>query len=47
MAQAQKITPRAKDFSEWYGDVIATAQLADHSPVRGYLVAHLASQNQS
>jgi prolyl-tRNA synthetase len=38
MAHAQKITPRAKDFSEWYGDVIATAQLADHSPVRGCMV---------
>jgi len=38
MAQAQKITPRAKDFSEWYGDVIAQAQLADHSPVRGCMV---------
>ena len=38
MAQAQKITPRAKDFSEWYGDVIANAQLADYSPVRGCMV---------
>ena len=38
MAQAQKITPRAKDFSEWYGDVIAHAQLADYSPVRGCMV---------
>jgi prolyl-tRNA synthetase len=38
MAQAQRITPRAKDFSEWYGDVIAHAQLADHSPVRGCMV---------
>src|SRR5256714_5867207 len=36
--QAQKITPRAKDFSEWYGDVIAQAQLADYSPVRGCMV---------
>ncbi|HEV8509073.1 MAG TPA: proline--tRNA ligase [Gemmatimonadales bacterium] len=38
MAQAQRITPRAKDFSEWYGDVIAHAQLADYSPVRGCMV---------
>jgi prolyl-tRNA synthetase len=38
MAQAQKITPRAKDFSEWYGDVIAHAELADYSPVRGCMV---------
>jgi len=38
MAQAKQITPRAKDFSEWYGDVIAHAQLADYSPVRGCMV---------
>ncbi len=38
MPQAQKITPRAKDFSEWYGDVIMQAQLADYSPVRGCMV---------
>jgi prolyl-tRNA synthetase len=38
MTQAQKITPRAKDFSEWYGDVITHAQLADYSPVRGCMV---------
>src|SRR6267154_5912007 len=38
MAQAQRITPRAKDFSEWYGDVIEHAQLADYSPVRGAMV---------
>src|SRR5213596_116832 len=38
MAQAQKITPRAKDFSEWYGDVITQAQMADYSPVRGCMV---------
>src|SRR5882672_9520190 len=35
MAQAQKITPRAKDFSEWYNDVVMQAELADHSPVLG------------
>ena len=38
MAHAQKITPRAKDFSEWYGDVITQAQMADYSPVRGCMV---------
>jgi len=37
-AKAQRITPRAKDFSEWYGDVITQAQLADYSPVRGCMV---------
>jgi prolyl-tRNA synthetase len=38
MAQAQKITPRATDFSEWYNDVIMQAELADYSPVRGCMV---------
>ncbi|HTR19250.1 MAG TPA: proline--tRNA ligase [Gemmatimonadales bacterium] len=38
MAQAQKIRPRAQDFSEWYNDVIMQAQLADYSPVRGCMV---------
>src|SRR5207245_6817805 len=38
MAQAQKITPRAKDFSEWYSDVVMQAELADYSPVRGCMV---------
>jgi len=38
MAQAQKITPRTKDFSEWYNDVIMQAELADYSPVRGCMV---------
>ncbi|HEY6807196.1 MAG TPA: proline--tRNA ligase [Gemmatimonadales bacterium] len=38
MASAEKITPRAQDFSEWYNDVIMHAQLADYSPVRGCMV---------
>src|SRR5437773_10331345 len=38
MAQSQKITPRAQDFSEWYNDVIMQAELADYSPVRGWRV---------
>ena len=38
MAQSQKITPRAQDFSEWYNDVIMQAELADYSPVRGCMV---------
>jgi len=38
MGQAQKITPRAQDFSAWYNDVIMQAELADHSPVRGCMV---------
>src|SRR5262245_37345417 len=38
MPTSEKITPRAQDFSEWYNDVIAQAELADHSPVRGCMV---------
>ena len=38
MAQAQKITPRTQDFSEWYNDVVMQAELADYSPVRGCMV---------
>jgi len=32
MAQAQKITPRATDFSEWYGDVIDLMTSSDEVP---------------
>ncbi|MCX6779017.1 MAG: proline--tRNA ligase [Candidatus Magasanikbacteria bacterium] len=32
------ITPRAKDFSEWYLDIIAAADLADYAPVKGCMV---------
>jgi prolyl-tRNA synthetase len=32
------LTPRATDFSAWYNEVIARAQLADYSPVRGCMV---------
>ncbi len=38
MARAEKITPRAQDFSAWYNDVIMQAELADYSPVRGCMV---------
>ena len=33
-----KITPRDEDFSEWYQDVIATAELADYAPVKGCMI---------
>jgi len=35
---AEKITPRNKDFSEWYLDIIQHAKLADYSPVKGCMV---------
>ncbi len=35
---ADRITPREKDFSQWYLDIIQQAQLADNSPVRGCMV---------
>ena len=34
----EKITPRSKDFNEWYTDIIQQAQLADYSPVKGTMV---------
>ncbi len=34
----QAITPRAEDYSQWYLDVIAAAELIDSSPVRGCMV---------
>jgi prolyl-tRNA synthetase len=38
MAETKALTPRATDFSAWYNEVIARAQLADYSPVRGCMV---------
>lgn len=35
---ARNITPRDKDYSQWYHDVIAAAELADYAPVRGCMV---------
>ncbi len=36
--EEKKITPRAKDYSKWYLDIIKYAELADHSAVRGCMV---------
>jgi len=35
---AEGITPRATDYSQWYLDVIAQAELSDYSPVKGCMV---------
>src|SRR5438874_12867098 len=33
-----KITKRSEDYSRWYTDVIAAAELADHAPVKGCMI---------
>ena len=38
IAGEKKITKRADDYSRWYLDVIAVADLAENSPVRGCMV---------
>src|SRR5881398_1348918 len=35
---AEKITPREKDYSQWYQDVVKEAGLAENSDVRGCMV---------
>ena len=35
---AKNITPRAEDYSRWYTDIVAQAQLADYAPVKGCMV---------
>lgn len=35
---AEKITPRDKDYSQWYVDVVLKAKLADYAPVKGCMV---------
>ena len=38
MADSKALTTRAHDFSAWYNELIARAELADYSPVRGCMV---------
>jgi prolyl-tRNA synthetase len=38
MAETKALTTRAADFSAWYNELIARAELADYSPVRGCMV---------
>ena len=35
---ANKITPKEKDYSEWYNDIVKQAGLAEHSAVKGCMV---------
>ncbi|MDR0653483.1 MAG: proline--tRNA ligase [Synergistaceae bacterium] len=35
---ARNITPKEKNYSDWYLDVIRAAELADYAPVRGCMV---------
>jgi len=37
-ADTASVTPRAKDYAQWYLDVIKRGDLAEHSPVRGCMV---------
>jgi prolyl-tRNA synthetase len=37
-SQTKALTTRAADFSAWYNEVIARAEMADYSPVRGCMV---------
>jgi len=36
--QDKKITPRSEDYSQWYLDVIAAAELSENSPTRGCMI---------
>ncbi|PIE54548.1 MAG: proline--tRNA ligase [Dethiosulfovibrio peptidovorans] len=35
---ARNVTPRQKDYSQWYLDIIKVGELADYAPVRGCMV---------
>lgn len=34
----QALTPRAQDYAQWYLDVIAAADMAEHAPVKGCMI---------
>ena len=38
IALVTEITPRSKDFSRWYLDVVKRAELADYSPFKGCMI---------
>ena len=35
---ADKLSPRVKNFSDWYNLLMLAAELADYAPVPGYVV---------
>ena len=35
---SKELTPRERDFSRWYTDVVIKSELADYSPVKGCMV---------
>lgn len=35
---ADKVTPRATDYSQWYNDIVKHAGLAEHAPVKGCMI---------
>ena len=35
---SKSVTPKSKDYSKWYTDVITKAELADHGPVKGTMI---------
>ena len=35
---AKGVTPRSKDFSKWYNEIVARADLAEHGPARGTMI---------
>ena len=38
MSPQQALTSRSQDYSQWYLDVIAAADMAEHAPVRGCMI---------
>ena len=35
---SEKLTPRSQDYSKWYNELVTTADLAQHSDVKGCMV---------
>ncbi len=35
---SKEITPKSKDYSQWYLDVVLKADMADYGPVRGCMI---------